>query len=103
MNDILSKIISFRDQVKEAEKAIDVSGDIARNCLANEDFKLFKDSYARAEVITIDAIIGYTKNFVESENVDLQKYALTIIRLTTKLENLRYLIRTVENTAKKNV
>lgn len=87
-------------KIADADKAIKLTGDIARKCLALPDFKIFKDNYERAEATTIDSLIGYTKSFIESPHGDINKYAFTCMRLLTKIEDLRQLGKTIENTAK---
>ncbi len=86
-------------QIAEAEKALNLAGEMARQCLELKDFKIFKEKYQDAEAKMVSTMISYTKNFVESANGDVNKYAITMVRLFTKLENLRYLLDTVEVTA----
>lgn len=106
MKDLLKNVFRIKDrekEIKEAEKAIDLSGDIGRICLAYPDFKSYRESYERTEKITIDALIGYSKNFIESPHGDLNKYAMTTLRLLTKLETIRYLVRSIESDSKKGL
>lgn len=85
----------------DADKALSITGELARKCLSYPDFKIFRESYERTERTIVDSLIIYTKNFVESPNGDITKYALTNVRMLTRLQDLRHLLRLVENAAKK--
>lgn len=109
MTNLLKNIFLTKDQkelnkqLQDAEKSIDLTGDIARKCLGHEDFRLYREQYKRTEASTIDALITYTKNFVESPTGDITKYAMTTMRLLTKLQDLRYLVRSIEIDSKKGL
>lgn len=109
MKDLLKNIFATKDEkelaasMKEAEKALDMTGDIARKCLGHEDFRTYREAYERTERITVDSLILYTKNFAEADKGDMQKYALTCMRLLTKLQDLRYLVRSIETDSKKGL
>ena len=90
-------------QIEDAEKSLDLTGDIARTCLATETFKTYRRDYEETEAHLVDTMILYTKNFVESDKGDLTKYALTMVRLMTRLQDLRYLVKRVESDAKKGI
>lgn len=87
--------------IKAANDMLDLTAQIARKCLEHADFKTYKDSYERTEKATVDSIISYSKSFIETPGGDVSKFAMTIIRLATKLESLRYLVKTIENSAKR--
>lgn len=89
------------EELAAAERELDLTGDLARKCLTHEDFNLYKKSYVKTEASLIDSMMIYTKNFVESDHGDVMKYALTMVRLFTKLQHLRYLIKNVEEDSKK--
>lgn len=105
MKDLLKDLYKTSDEkkLKEIEKAIDLTGDIGRQCLNMEQFKNYRKSYERTEKATLDALIGYSKSFIESPHGDINKYAMTVSRLLTKLETVRYMIRAVENDSKKGL
>lgn len=109
MKDLLRNIFPNKDvkrtqqEISEAEKALVITGDIARRCLSHEDFRTYRESYERTEKTTVDALISYTKLFVESPNGDITKYALTTMRLLTKLQDLRYLVKSIESDSKKGL
>lgn len=109
MQDLLNNIFATKDEkelaqkLKDAEKSIDLTGDIARKCLGHEDFRQYREQYKRTEASIIDALISYTKNFVESPTGDITKYAMTTMRLLTKLQDLRYLVRSIESDSKKGL
>lgn len=95
----------FKDKelqkLKDAEESLRIVSDKARQCLGYDDFKSYRDSYVRAESGMLDAIINYTNNFVQSEHGDVNKYAITMIRYITKLQDLRSLLNTIETDAKR--
>lgn len=103
----LKNIFQFKTNddkgMKEAEESLSLASDMARNCLSMEQFKLFCDSYKRAEATVVDSIILYSKTFVESDKGDTTKFALTVVRLCTRLQDLRYLLNSVENGARKGI
>jgi len=88
-------------QLKEADRMIDLTGDIARQCLDYDSFKAYRETYKRTEESIVSTMITYTKNFVESDKGDTTKYALTMVRLLTKLHTLRYLLTSIEADARK--
>jgi len=88
-------------EIAQAEKDIALTAMIAKKCLEYDDFKLYKASYERTEAATINSLLTFTKEFIETPGGDINKYALTTMRLLTKLESLRYLVRTIENNSKK--
>ena len=89
-------------EIIEAVRMIDLTANQARACLDQKDFKLFRESYERTERATVDAMINFTKLFVEGTG-EITRYALVMSRLATKLETLRYLLKTVENNAKRGI
>ena len=87
-------------EIQEAEKMLDMTAQKARVCLGYSDFKIFKESYERTENATVDAMISFTKSYVEGTG-DISRYAMVMSRLATKLETLRYLLKTIEGQAKR--
>jgi len=87
--------------INEAERLIVNTGDIARKCLTHEDFRLYRDAYIRTERASVNALILYTKNFVENPGGDINKYAITCMRLLTRIQDLRALLNNVDNDAKR--
>ena len=87
-------------EIQEAEKMLDMTAQKARICLGYSDFKVFKDSYERTERVTVDAMISFTKSYVEGTG-DISRYAMVMSRLATKLETLRYLLKTIEAQSKR--
>lgn len=86
-----------------ADKTLDVTGDLARRCLSSEDFQHYRRMYASAESSIIDALIIYTKNFAEGGVGDVTKYAFTVMRMLTKLQHLKHLIKSIESDAKRGL
>jgi len=90
-------------EIREAERAIDMTGDIARKCLQYPDFDIYRRDFKRAEDSMINAMIAYTKHSVENGNVTIEKYGMVMMRIVTKLEAYRALLVKVENNAKKDI
>jgi hypothetical protein len=88
-------------EIAQAERMLDLTAEKARICLSQSDFKIFRESYTRTESAMIEALISYSKNYIEG-NGDLSRYALTMMRICTKIETVRYLLRTIESQAKRN-
>ena len=88
-------------KVKDAEVALQIAGDLARRCLAMEEFRLYRDSFIRADKALIDALIAYNHYFSISETGDISKYAMKVNRLLTKAETLRKLLTDIESNAKR--
>lgn len=86
--------------IVEAVRMLDLTAKKARKCLEFEDFKHYKTAYIQAEAASIDSLISFAKSFVETPGGDVSKFALTVVRVTTKIETLRYLLRSIENSAK---
>jgi hypothetical protein len=89
-------------EVSEALKSLDLTADKARICLETDDFKHFKQMYEQTERATIEAMIAFTKSFVEGQG-DISRYAMVMSRLATKLETVRHLVRTIETSAKRGM
>lgn len=96
------KVDSLEKQ-KEAETSLNLAGDAARKCLSHDDFKRYKAAYEKAEEEMIDLMISYTKNFVESDKGDTGKYAMTMMRLVTKLQDFRALLWDIERDSKRGL
>lgn len=96
-------ILETEDEIMAAERSLNMVGDIARKCLQYDDFGQYKRYYERVESELVETMIKYTKNFVESDKGDCTKYALTMVRLMTKLQDYRFLLRQVELDSKKDV
>lgn len=89
--------------IKDAEDQLRGLGELARKCLEAQDFKIYRVSYERTEASIVDALISYTKHFVENPGGDVTKYALTNVRLLTKLENLRFLLNSVQSDVRQDI
>jgi hypothetical protein len=90
------------EEIAQAEKMLDLAADKARVCIGYDDFKHYKQAYEQAERTTTDLLIGFSKNFIEGQGGQ-DRYAMVMLRLTTKLEVLRYLLKTIESNAKRGL
>lgn len=87
-------------QLREAEETMSMVRDKARACLDLETFKLYRDSYHKAEASMIEAIINYNTYFFSLPDGNLDKYAVTVMRYLTKLQAMRSLLDVVEKDAR---
>lgn len=92
-----------QEQIHRAQDALDKAAVMAKKCLGMPDFIEYRKDFERAEATMVDTIITYTKSFVESEHGDTTKYALNMVRLVTRIQDFRHLLRSVENDAKRPV
>jgi hypothetical protein len=88
-------------QIKSAHQSLNMVGDMARKCLEFEDFKHYRKEYEDAERGIVDALIVFTKNFHESDKSDIGKYAFTVSRLITRLQDYRHLLNKIDREAKR--
>lgn len=86
-------------EAQEAERQLDLSAAIAKRCLENEDFKLYRETYLKAEDKMVDAMIIYTQGFIQGNKGDISNYALTMMRFVTRLQEIRTLLHDVKNTS----
>lgn len=90
-------------QVAETLKKLDVIGQQARKCLANNDFqqyqRLFNDELANI----MNAMVIYTANFGKQGNENLQMYAFNMMRYVQRITDLRKLLTYVELDARKGI
>ena len=91
------------DQMRVAERSLDHVGMIARKCLEIPVFEQYRKDFQRAQDSMLESMIAYNKSFVQDDRGDTTKYALTMVRLFTKLEDFKSLLRKVENDAKKDL
>ena len=91
------------NRLKDVDTELDHAGDLARKCLQYDDFKSYRKIYEKTESSLVDVLILYTKNFVESETGTIDKYAITVVRLITKLQNLRYLLKKIDSDSKRGL
>lgn len=78
-------------EIIEAQKRVIETG---QKCLANEDFRRYKEAYKKLEDIAIGALIEYA-------NPDVNKYAFFISSVLNKLGVYRTFIALVDKDAKK--
>jgi len=88
-------------QMKSAHQSLNIVGDMARKCLEFDDFKHYRKEYEEAEKRVIESLITYTKNFQESDKSDIGKYAFTVARLITRLQDHRHFLNKIELEAKR--
>lgn len=88
-------------ELAQAHKALDELTKAARNCLDQPAFQLYRKSFEQAESNTLEAIILYVKNYIDSGNVSETKFTVNIVRIVTKYIVLRSLIRSVGQDAKR--
>jgi hypothetical protein len=93
----------IQEALAEADKVLDVTGDMARVCLSSEDFQHYRKMYQHAEAAIMDTLIIYTKNFAEGPSGSTEKYAFTVMRMLTKLQHLKHLIKSIESDAKRGL
>jgi len=92
-----------KKELAQTEEKINIAGDVARACLGNENFGVYRKRYQDASDTLMDTLISYTKRFVEGDGGDITKYALTVVRMITKMQHLRYLLKTVEIDSKRGL
>lgn len=90
-------------KLNDAEIALEVAGDMARRCLGMEEFKVYRESFKRAEEGIMDSLISYNHYFSLSDSGDISKYALKVSRLLTKVESVRKLLSDIESNAKRGL
>ena len=82
-------------------KEMDKLALMAQKCLDSTDFVVYRKQFERVEASMIDSIITYTKAFVESDSGDTTKYALNMVRIITRFQDLRSLLKRVETDSKR--
>lgn len=92
-----------QEEIRRAQEAMDKAALMAKKCLSMPDFIEYRKTFERAEAGMVDTIISYTKSFVESEHGDTTKYALNMVRMVTRLQDFRHLLKSVETDAKRPV
>lgn len=88
-------------ELAQAHKALDELTKTAKNCLNQPAFQLYRKSFEQAESTTLEAIILYVKNYIDSGTVTETKFTVNIVRIVTKYIILRSLIRSVSQDAKR--
>ncbi len=90
-------------KIKSAEAALQAAGDRARICLNTDQFKIYRDSFKRAEAALLDALIAYNNQFSLSDSGNVYKYAMKINRMLTKAQDVRELLNTIETNARRGL
>ena len=90
-------------KLKSAEAALQAAGDRARICLNTDQFKIYRDSFKRAEAALLDALIAYNHQFSLSESGDVYKFAMKVNRMLTKAQDVRELLNTIETNARRGL
>ncbi len=85
---------------RETEKAINMTGDIARMCLSTTQFKLYKEQYTKAEGKVLKSLLVLTDRHISGE-ISQETYAVRTLVYMTRLKNIRMLLATVTSDARK--
>ena len=85
---------------RKANEAIDLTGDMARNCLATDQFKVYRDNYEKAEKKIVLAMLKCTQCYLANQ-FDFQSYGNQMLVYMTRMKDLRSLLDIVEADARK--
>lgn len=88
-----------KSNIKETAKAIKETGAIARKCLTQSDFQLYRTKYEDLEKKVIDYMIGKARSF----NGDASKLGSEMLAVLVKIDTLRSLLKNVESDSKKGI
>lgn len=83
----------------ESTRQLNIVGEIARKCLTLQEFETYRREYEEAERKVLDDLIDYTQLYIQNPNGDVVKYAFTVVRLLTRLQDYRSLLKKVTNNA----
>ena len=90
----------FEEAQAKATEQVDIAGDLARHCLAMEDFQKYKRQYELAQEKMISAMEMCTKSYM-SGDFDITTYGAKMLVFMTRIKDLRMLLDTVTYNAKK--
>lgn len=91
----------YAQSQKELADAIQRTAQAAQSCLNSELFHGYRRQYQNAEKMLISVIIQYTRSFFSEDRGDMNKYGAQMARYITKLDDMRMLLRQVDNDAKR--
>ena len=83
-----------------AEKNINLTGDMARNCLRQSSFKRYKEQYEKSERAVLLGMLSLTKAYTSGQ-FTLESYATKTLVYMTRLKDIRLLLDTLSVDAKK--
>jgi hypothetical protein len=85
---------------KEISEQINMIAATAKNCLSLEQFKTYRKQYESAEEKMVQAMLMLTESF-NAGRLDLTTYGSKMLVYMTRLKDLRMLLDTITNDAKK--
>lgn len=90
-------------QIEETLNKLDIIGDMARKCLASNDFQNYQRLFNDELNNIMNAMVIYTANFGKKGNENLEIYAVNMIRFVQRITDLRKLITYIETDARKGL
>lgn len=88
-------------QIKAMNEKLVTVGQLARKCLAQNEFQQYKKMFEDELAGIMNAMVIYTANFGKNGNDNLEIYAVNMIRFVQRITDLRKLITYVELDARK--
>jgi hypothetical protein len=85
---------------KEAKSKLDEVTAAARKCLASSDFAKYRKTVEDANSKILDAMITFTNEYFSKENPSTDVYAVKIVKLIQKAQDLKALLGSVDRDAK---
>lgn len=85
---------------KEVVKYLNKTRDIARNCLATEQFKTYREEYENVEGKLVVVLLKVTAKY-NSGGMTLNEYGAKMLVYMTELKSVRSLLAAIDGDAKK--
>lgn len=87
---------------KESAENIKRVTEAAQACLSSELFHSYRFQYQNAEKRLVDVMIRYTRSFFSEDRGDMSKYGAMMARYITKLDDMRMMLKQVENDSRRS-